>query len=97
MTKEQIISQIEQIYFTGSFSESTIRNDLQLRKSMDIRSGGQTNNLGEKRSFYIQEIDIVLNLLKKMQTACSDDSAFVSRCKRCEDQVNKLLAIVRSF
>ena len=97
MTKEQIISQIEQIYFTGSFSESTIRNDLQLREAMDIRSGGQKNNLGEKQSFYIQEIDIVLDLLKKVQTAYSNESAFVSRCKRLEEHVNKLLAIVRSF
>ena len=99
---EQSISQIEREYFTGAFSESVIRNDLQNRKAMDSYStlgstGRQTNELGNKKDFYIQDFNGIIAAINKVQTMYSSNSEFVSRCDRCINQINRLLGIVRSF
>jgi len=96
---EQFISSVEREYFTGVFSESTIRNDLQLRKSMDIRSGGQANNFREKQGYYIQHFDRILGDIDfaidwVQNNNCPQKPEFISRCERCKEQVNRLLEIV---
>ena len=102
----QLIALYEKEYFTGSFSEKVIRDDLQSRKASDAyskmgSSGRQTYLLPEKKNFYIKEftsglndINTVLNATKAHQ---SWDSALISRCEKCRDQADKLLNIVRNF
>ena len=103
---EQGISQIEQAYFNGAFSDSVIRDDLQTRKAMDTYStfgstGRQTNELAKKKDFYIRDfndvlntIDLVINWMRDNQPG---NSSFITRCENCKTQINKLLSIVRSF
>ena len=97
---EQYVNQVEQIFFYGPFSEDTVRQDLQLRESMDIRSGRRTNNLGEKQNVYISDINVALGTINKIIGATHihrGDTTFLSKCERCQNQLNKLLDIVRSF
>jgi len=99
---EQGIAQIEQAYFTGPFCESVVRDDLQCRKAMDSYStfgsvGRQTNELGEKKDFYIQDFNNILDVINRVQSDYSNNSVFVSRCERCKIQINRLLNIVRDF
>ena len=99
--EQWIGNNVEQVYFFGAYSEDTVRNDLQLRKAMDIRSGGQTNNLGEKKSIYIQHFNRILGdinfAINWVQSNRPQNSEFISRCERCKSQVKRLLDIVRDF
>jgi len=59
---EKYISACEEIYFTGNFSDSVIKTDLENRKASDRYSTmgsnpRQTNLLWEKKQFYFQDFD----------------------------------------
>ena len=102
---QDAISQIEQIYFTGVFRESVIREDLQNRKLLDNlkrSSGKYSNELEDKRDFYIKDFNNVLDnainfILEVVQTHRSWDTTLINRCKRCKSELEKLLNIVRNF
>ena len=103
----QLIALFEKDYFfTGAFSESIIRDDLQIRKRRDScstlgSSGIQTYELRAKKDFYIKEFNDSLNLinqiLNEVRTHQSWDATLISRCEKCKNQANKLLGIVRNF
>ena len=101
MTAEEFIVSFERELFTGSFSESFIKNDLEARKTRDtlstMGSGMRTNLLGEKRKIYIQDFKNVLGIIEKAKDEYSHDSEFLSRCERCKNQANRLLDIVLNF
>ena len=99
MTNEELIVSFEREFFTGWYSESAIKADLENRKAMDSlstmgSSGMQTNRLGEKRNIYFQDFK---NVLYHIDRISKEDSAFISRCERCKNQVNKLYDFVRNF
>ena len=90
---ERCICQIEQNYFTiGAFNENIVRNDLQYRPA---------NELSQKKNFYIQDFNGVLETINIILNAAQNhqplDSMLISRCEKCKNQMNKLLGIVRSF
>jgi len=101
----QLIALYEQGYFTGgSFSESTIRDDLQTRKASDAyakMAGRWSNELDKKKSFYIQEfsngLSTIKTILDAVRTHQSWDTMLISRCEKCINQANKLHDIVRNF
>jgi len=99
MTNEELIVSFEREFFTGSYSESAIKADLEARRTRDNLSrmgsyGMQTNMLGEKREIYFQDFDLVLNHIDRIS---KEDTTFISRCERCKNQVNKLYDFVRDF
>jgi len=104
---KEFIDKFEREYFTGPYSESSIKADLESRRAMDGlstmgSSGRQTNRLGEKRSIYIKEFNDLLDstinpILEWAKTNCSDDTVFISSCENCKTQVNRMLDIVRNF
>jgi len=99
MTNEEFIVSFEREFFTGSYSESAIKADLEARKTMDSlstmgSSGMQTNRLGEKRNIYFQDFE---NVLYHIDRISKEDTTFISRCERCKSQVNKLKDIVSNF
>jgi hypothetical protein len=101
------IALYEQSYFSGGvFSESFIKDDLKNRKAMDNIStftsrGRQTNEVGIKKNFYIQEYNTAIahinTILAAVRTHQSWDSMLISRCEKCRDQAYKLLDIVNSY
>jgi len=101
----QYIDNVEQVYFSEVYSEEAVRKDLQTRQAYDrystVGSGGRTDKLGEKQGIYIRDINDSLGNINKILNAArihrSWDSTFISKCERCQNQLNKLLAIVRSF
>ena len=104
---EQDIVWYEREYFIGgAFSESTIKTDLENRKAMDRLStmgslGRQTNELANKREFYIKEFNDSLNWISSTLDAArihrAWDTTFISRCEKCKEQANRLLNFVRNF
>lgn len=103
---EENLAIFEEALFTGSFSEDTIRSDLQNRKLMDTYStmgsaGWQTNKLGDQKQFYKQELNQWIEgantLTEVAQTHLPGDQALISRCEKCKKEANKLLAFVCSY
>ena len=102
MTTEELIASFERELFTGAFSESAIKADLENRRAMDNLStmgswGRQTNKLSEKRNFYIETFYEVLGHIDSILEHTKSDSSFIPRCEKCKNQANRLLDIVRNF
>jgi len=104
---KEFIAKFEREYFTGPYSESSIRADLEARRSMDRlstlgSSGIQTYKLREKRNIYTQEFNELLDstinpILDWAKKNCPDDTIFISSCENCKNKVNRMLDIVRDF
>jgi len=102
---KDFIALCEMDFFSGAFSESVIRADLENRKAMDRlstmgSSGMQTNELRNKKNYYIQDFDNCLSGITQVLDWARNnhwDTMFISRCERCKEQVNKLHDIVRNF
>jgi len=88
MTNEELIVSFEREFFTGSYSESTIKTDLAYRSTLGA------GKLEEKRKIYFQDFDLVLTHIDRI---LREDTALISRCERCKNQVNRLSDIVRGF
>ena len=102
---ERIISLYEKSY-SGPFSESTVKDDLENKRALDSysmlgSSPRQTHELRAKKDFYIKEFNDNLIYINKILDAArihrSWDSMFISRCEKCKNEANKLLGIVRNF
>jgi len=100
----KLISLAEEEFFTGSFSENTIRSDLQNRKSLDSlstlgSSGRQTYELSTKRQIYAQELKTWLDCINTVLNAAqaNQETKLIDRCEKCKSQINKLLYIVQRF
>lgn len=100
----ELIELAERELFTGSFSESAIRADLESRKTTDNlsrfgSSGKQTNELSAKRQIYVQELGKWLNSINTALQVLhgSGNLTLDLRCKKCEEQANNLLNIVNNF
>ena len=92
MTPEQImaaqdyISLCEKDYFTGSFSENTIRFDLATRP--------------EKKQFYMNDLNEVKDYLELIYNTLKDfnpNYSLLTRCAKCKNQVDKLHAVVLMY
>jgi len=101
---ERYIAEYEQLYFRGeSFSESFIRNDLELRKTRDrlstMGSGRPTNELTRKKSVYYQWFNENLGGINRILDEATNRSwdTIIDRCERCKEQANRLLNLVRDF
>ena len=102
---EQYLDACETMYFSGSFSEGVIRDDLQARKTNDristmTSNPRQTYYLSEKKQFYYKDFDdaeqylsSIVNGLKNIST----NHALIPRCEKCKNQIGKLRNIVRDF
>ena len=102
---EQYISHCEIGYFTGPFSESAIRDDLQTRKARDSYSmmgtpPHRTNFLSEKKQFYYKdfnEVEQYLGLILGMLQNTYPAHTLIPRCERCKNQIVKLRNLVQNF
>ena len=101
----KFIEYCEESYFTGAFSESVIKDDLQSRKASDTYSTlgsnpRQTNQLAEKKQFYINDFNSVEDELdtwiRKIREV-NPDHPWIARCEKCKNQIVKLRKIVRNF
>ena len=83
---QEMIVQFEGIYFTGCFSEGTIKSDLNYRP--------------EKRQFYIKDFDDTeetINLILSLLQKAYPNHALIPRFERCKNQIVKLRNLVRNF
>ena len=101
---EQLLNSYEKDYFTGAFSESTIKDDLQTRKASDaysrMGSGPPTNYLSQKKQFYYNDFDDTeeyLNRIDKMLSGQPKTHPLLLRSAKCRSQITKLREIVRNF
>lgn len=98
---ENFISQVEKGYFEGGpYSESIVKEDLQTRRASDIYStvgSAGTNRLREKKEFYVKNFNEILENIEYVMDKEKADHSFLSKCVKCKNQLNKLLAVVRNF
>jgi len=101
MTTEQLekaISQYEYVYFTeDSYSEYSIRNDLDMRKTLDMYDG--RNSLSEKKQVYFRDFDNNKDFLNSMLEYLKNTANYtlIPRCKRCIEQIDKMHNLVQNF
>ena len=96
------LEMFEKELFTGSFSESNVRKDLQHRKAMDMystmgSSGRQTNELSQKKRVYIDNFTEDIQVIKAAQSHLVPSHPYYSRLERCKKQAEKLIDIVSNF
>ena len=99
---EETVIQLENDLFTGAFSESVVRSDLEARATKDRlskygSSGRQTDELGQKKRVYNENFQEYIDLINTVLGLLDSSHPYVSRLKRCENQVNKLRGIVSGF
>ena len=102
---KQYLEQIEDIYFTGCFSESVIETDLENRKASDRYSTmgsnpRQTNLLWEKKQYYFQDFDEKeqsFNFIISKLRSITLNHEWIPRVERCKNQIVKLRNLVRDF
>ena len=102
MAAERYIKSCENDYFTGSFNESYIRNDLQTRKASDTystmgSSGRQTNHLSQKKQFYYDDFDNTEGTVDGLLRTLPKTHALFSRCEKLKKELTKLRELVRNF
>ena len=100
MTAEEYIRLCENSYFTGSFSESVIKRDLEDKKTIDRMSrlgSRQTNCLAEKKQFYKNDFDKTEQMLNTILRDSTSNNQLMQRCRMCKDQINNLRNIVEKF
>ena len=99
---ERVVGACEEMYFTGWFSESVIKDDLQKRKTRDSLSTmgsnpRQTYHLSEKKQFYLKDFDDVEKRLNEFLDGLPRTHELYKRSERCKNQIIKLREIVRNF
>ena len=96
------LAMYEEELFVGSYSENTIRADLQNRKAMDMystmgSSGWQTNEVEQKKRMYLENFTKDIQIIDTALDYLQPSHEYVSRLIRCKKQVDKLRDIVRDF
>ena len=100
---EKLVKEVENMYFTGSFSERSIKDDLESRKLRDQYStmGSnpyQTNTLFEKKRVYMKYFDdnegginMVLSFKENLKPE------LISKCEKCKKEIARLRNLVQNF
>jgi len=102
---ERVIAQCEDVYFTGCFSESFIKNDLESRRTLDMirrNSGRGSDEESMKKRFYLEDFDnreeFLDDFLRQMQVAdFNPNHPWVMKFERIKNQIVRLRDIVRNF
>ena len=95
MAVKQFINEFKRIYFTGSFSEGAIKNDLHTKKLLDICSG--SNALWEKKQFYFKNFEDNTALIDKCQSLLPYGHELIYQLERCKVALKILREVVESF